>query len=97
MTSIHDTTWNATLYDDKHDFVFKFGEDVVKLLAPQNGERILDIGCGTGYLTHLIAQAGARVTGSCRQRIFIFQHPSTPSSPTPPFIGYSTKRAPWTT
>ncbi len=63
MTSIHDTTWNATLYDDKHDFVFKFGEDVVKLLAPQNGERILDIGCGTGYLTHLIAQAGARVTG----------------------------------
>jgi trans-aconitate 2-methyltransferase len=43
--------------------VFKFGEDVVKLLAPQNGERILDIGCGTGYLTHLIAQAGARVTG----------------------------------
>jgi trans-aconitate methyltransferase len=63
MTSTHDTNWNATLYDNKHDFVFKFGEDVVKLLAPQKGERILDLGCGTGYLTHLIAQAGARVTG----------------------------------
>jgi trans-aconitate methyltransferase len=62
MTS-QNTTWNAGLYDDKHSFVFKFGEDVVQLLAPQNGERILDVGCGTGYLTHLIAQAGARVIG----------------------------------
>ena len=59
----HDTTWNARLYDDKHNFVFKYGEDVVQLLGPQQGERILDLGCGTGYLTHVIAQAGARVVG----------------------------------
>ena len=62
-TTSHHTTWNAGLYDGKHSFVFKYGEDVVQLLAPQNGERILDIGCGTGYLTNLIAQAGARVIG----------------------------------
>jgi trans-aconitate methyltransferase len=62
-TAFNHTTWNASLYDDKHNFVFKYGEDVVQLLAPQNGERILDIGCGTGYLTNLIAQAGARVIG----------------------------------
>lgn len=63
MLSIYDTQWNATLYDDKHNYVAKYGEDVVRLLAPQNGERILDLGCGTGHLTHLIAQAGARVVG----------------------------------
>src|ERR1700749_3917681 len=59
----HSTSGNARLYDDKHNFVFRFGEDVVQLLAPRQGERILDLGCGTGYLTHLIARAGARVIG----------------------------------
>src|SRR5579859_689658 len=59
----YDTHWNANLYNDKHNFVFKYGEDVVQLLAPGKGERILDVGCGTGYLTNLIAQAGARVVG----------------------------------
>jgi len=47
----------------KHDFVFKYGEDLVDLLAPKAHETILDLGCGTGYLTHLIAQSGAKVIG----------------------------------
>jgi trans-aconitate 2-methyltransferase len=55
--------WNAGLYDQKYDFVFKFGEDVVQLLAPQADERVLDLGCGTGYLTNLIAEAGADTIG----------------------------------
>jgi len=58
-----DTKWNASLYDNKHDFVFKYGEDLVDTLNPQAGERILDLGCGTGYLTNYIAASGAEVIG----------------------------------
>lgn len=55
--------WNSSLYQAKHDFVFKYGEGVIELLQPQPGERILDVGCGTGDLTAHIAQSGARVVG----------------------------------
>jgi trans-aconitate 2-methyltransferase len=55
--------WNANLYNNKHSFVFKYGEDLVHLLDPKSGERILDLGCGTGYLTNLIARSGAEVIG----------------------------------
>lgn len=58
------TTWNASLYDQKHDFVSKFGESLVDLLAPQEHENILDIGCGTGDLAHEIASHGAIVQGT---------------------------------
>ncbi len=55
--------WNANLYDDKHSFVSRYGEDLVELLNPQPGEKILDVGCGTGYLANLISERGAAVTG----------------------------------
>lgn len=55
--------WNSQLYDQKHSFVFAYGQDLLTLLAPQPGERILDLGCGTGHLTNQIAQAGASVIG----------------------------------
>jgi len=47
------------------------GESLVELLAPQAGEKILDLGCGTGELTAIIAQSGAFLQGidSCRSMI----------------------------
>jgi trans-aconitate methyltransferase len=63
MTTMADTKWNASLYDSKHDFVAKYGEDVVGILDPKACERILDLGCGTGMLTDLIAAKGAEVIG----------------------------------
>jgi trans-aconitate methyltransferase len=55
--------WDAEAYDQKHAFVFEYGEDLLSLLAPQPGERILDVGCGTGHLTNKIAATGAQVVG----------------------------------
>ncbi|HVW36746.1 MAG TPA: methyltransferase domain-containing protein [Pirellulales bacterium] len=56
-------TWNAGLYDQRHSFVYQHGADLLELLAPQAGERILDLGCGTGHLTAQIAGLGAAVLG----------------------------------
>ncbi len=55
--------WNAELYDDKHAFVFQYGESVLELLEIKPGERILDLGCGTGHLTNEIKNNGAEVIG----------------------------------
>ena len=55
--------WNAELYDQKHAFVFQFGENVLELLDVKPGERILDLGCGTGYLAKQIKNQGAEVVG----------------------------------
>ena len=38
-------------------------EVLLDLLQPQAGERILDLGCGTGIFTDNVLDAGARVTG----------------------------------
>lgn len=56
-------TWNTQLYDGKHGFVAKYGEEVLGLLDAQAGEAILDVGCGTGHLTAKIAERGATVLG----------------------------------
>lgn len=56
--------WDSKLYDKQHHFVSDFGEDVVQLLAPQAGEHILDVGCGTGQLAAQISKSGALVLGA---------------------------------
>jgi len=55
--------WDSGLYDHKHDFVSKYGEDLIEILNPKPGEEILDLGCGTGDLAEKINAKGAHVTG----------------------------------
>ncbi|AFY50850.1 methyltransferase family protein [Nostoc sp. PCC 7524] len=55
--------WDTALYENQHNFVWQYGEDLLQLLNPKSGEIILDLGCGTGQLTEKIAQTGAQVIG----------------------------------
>ncbi len=55
--------WDSQLYNDQHRFVSNYGADVLQWLAPQAGEHILDVGCGTGDLAAKIQEAGAIVVG----------------------------------
>jgi trans-aconitate methyltransferase len=55
--------WDAATYETGCAFVWKSVSDLLDLLNPQPGERILDLGCGTGHLTNAIAERGAEVVG----------------------------------
>lgn len=65
--------WDAALYDEKHSFVWKMAAGLLELLEAKSGERILDVGCGTGHLTEQIASKGATVTGVDRSPEMIQQ------------------------
>ena len=57
------------------------------LLDPQSGERILDLGCGTGHLTKQIADAGATVLGMDSDPAMVQQ-----AQANYPGIGFEVKR-----
>ncbi len=55
--------WDADLYSAKHNFVFKYGEEVIGWLQPKTEEHILDVGCGTGELTNELSKTEATIIG----------------------------------
>lgn len=55
--------WSASDYAANGRFVQDLAADVLEMLAPCRGERILDLGCGDGRLTAEIKAAGADVLG----------------------------------
>jgi trans-aconitate methyltransferase len=54
-------TWDPMSYAKNARFVSDLGSPVLQLLAPQPGERILDLGCGDGVLTKKIVDVGCDV------------------------------------
>lgn len=56
-------TWDAAEYDSRFGFVAAYGDDVLGLMPVVSGERILDLGCGTGRHAAALADAGAVVVG----------------------------------
>jgi SAM-dependent methyltransferase len=79
---VTDTDWDPDDYDDDHGFVTEYGTDLVDALAPEPGERVLDLGCGTGHLTARAADAGATAVGVDAARSMVARaghdHPDLP-------------------
>ncbi|MBW8481432.1 class I SAM-dependent methyltransferase [Actinomadura parmotrematis] len=55
--------WAVTTYDTAFGYVSAHGAPLVDLLDPQPGEKIIDLGCGTGAFAAEIAERGAAVLG----------------------------------
>ena len=63
--------WDAECYQRWAAYVPELGYDVIGLLDPRPGERVLDLGCGEGMLTAHMAACGCSVVGVDRDAGFV--------------------------
>lgn len=58
------TTWAAGNFDEVAEFILDAGESIVERLDIREGERVLDVGAGTGNASIPAARRGAEVIAS---------------------------------
>ena len=63
--------WDPECYGRWAAYVPELGRDLVGLLDPRSGERVLDLGCGDGTLTAHMAACGCSVLGVDRDAGFV--------------------------
>jgi len=57
-------SWYDKVVNDEDSYQSKvILPNVLRLMAPKKGERILDLACGQGFFSHAMAAEGAHVTG----------------------------------
>lgn len=66
-------SWNANLYDVKHAFVSQYGDTLIELLNPKAGEKILDLGCGTGDLAKKLYDCRVDIVGIDKSKNMVKQ------------------------
>lgn len=55
--------WDAQLYQNQHSFVAEHGKGLLSYLDSLPTQAILDVGCGTGTLTHELCKRAGKVVG----------------------------------
>lgn len=73
VAPIFQMSWDVERYEARHSYVWNFGADLIEVLNPKPGERILDLGCGAGQLSYQISRSGAAVIGVDKSPAMIAQ------------------------